>query len=231
MDRVEAIEVLVEMIGGLDLGRPVRVGIDGLSCAGKTVLADELVAPLEGVGRQVIRASLDGFHNPRAVRHRQGRDCPQGYYEDSFDYAGVVSNVLAPLGPEGDRRYCAAQFDFRTDSPVACEWALAGEEAVLIFEGVMLLRPELLPHWDFTVYVDADAEVVLERAFARDGGRLGAEAGTRAAYEGRYLPAQELYNASACPLARAHVVLENNNPAHPELIVNRMAGEDLGVPS
>jgi hypothetical protein len=40
----------------------VRVAIDGVDGVGKTTLADELVAPLQLLGRDVIRASIDGFH-------------------------------------------------------------------------------------------------------------------------------------------------------------------------
>lgn len=43
-----------------------RVGIDGVDGAGKTCLADELAGVLQAQGAPVIRASVDGFHRPRA---------------------------------------------------------------------------------------------------------------------------------------------------------------------
>jgi len=49
-------------------------------------LADVLAAPLARLGRPVIRASIDGFHNPGAIRYARGKFSPEGYYFDSFDY-------------------------------------------------------------------------------------------------------------------------------------------------
>ncbi len=50
----------------------VRVGIDGVDGAGKSMFGDELAQVLSAAGRRVIRASVDGFHNPRAIRYRPG---------------------------------------------------------------------------------------------------------------------------------------------------------------
>ena len=57
----------------------LRVGIDGVDGAGKTTLADTLADALEAAGIAVIRASVDGFHHPRAVRYRLGRESPEGF--------------------------------------------------------------------------------------------------------------------------------------------------------
>jgi len=46
----------------------VRVGIDGVDGVGKSMFGDELAQVLAAAGRSVIRASIDGFHNPRAIR-------------------------------------------------------------------------------------------------------------------------------------------------------------------
>jgi len=84
MKRTDAISQLAGLIAAVRLERPVRVGIDGVDCSGKTMLADELIEPLQSHDREVIRASIDGFHNAREMRHRQGRGSPRGYYEDSL---------------------------------------------------------------------------------------------------------------------------------------------------
>ena len=57
---------------------PARVAIDGVDGAGKTTLADELVPYIQQRGRPVIRASVDGFHQSRSFRYRQGVDSPAG---------------------------------------------------------------------------------------------------------------------------------------------------------
>ena len=69
--RQETLRRLAGALAGLSLPHPVRVGVDGFSCSGKTVLADELAELLRKEGKEVLRAGLDGFHNPPEIRHRK----------------------------------------------------------------------------------------------------------------------------------------------------------------
>jgi uridine kinase len=134
---------LASAIAAVPVSHPTRVAIDGVDGVGKTRLADELVAPLAATGRQVIRASVDGFHRPRAGRYQRGRDSPQGYFLDSFDYSALIRELLAPLGPGGSRRIRTAVFDHRIDQPVDVEPQTAAENAVLLVleNPVLLFRP------------------------------------------------------------------------------------------
>lgn len=83
LDRAELVGRLVALVDAIDLAHPTRVAVDGPDAAGKTTLADELGIALNDAGREVIRASVDGFHRPRVERYRRGPDSPEGYYEDS----------------------------------------------------------------------------------------------------------------------------------------------------
>ena len=60
MTRASCIERVAAAIASIRLGHPTRVAIDGVDGAGKTRLADELVEPLERMGRKIIRALVDG---------------------------------------------------------------------------------------------------------------------------------------------------------------------------
>lgn len=86
MTRDEMLDTLSGYVTDSVLDHPVRVAIDGPDAAGKTMLADALAGRLAGAGRQIVRASIDGFHRPRAERYRQGPLSPAGYYEDSLDH-------------------------------------------------------------------------------------------------------------------------------------------------
>lgn len=215
--RKELIERLAERIAAIEQTHPVRVAIDGIDAAGKTTLADELVGPLEARGRTVIRASIDGFHRPRAERYRRGGESPEGYFEDSFDYA-ALREALLPLGPGGSRRYRRAVFDYRTDMPVALPKEEAPEDAVLLFDGVFLLRPELDGLWDYRIFVKVPFAVALRRAMERDQALFGSAEAVRERYERRYIPGQRLYFAAAQPRERADVVIENSDPDRSELV-------------
>ena len=67
-DRQHILRTVAETIMRLPSAHVVRVGIDGVDGAGKSMFGDELTLVLTMAGRSVIRASVDGFHNPRAIR-------------------------------------------------------------------------------------------------------------------------------------------------------------------
>lgn len=215
MSRDELLATLAAKIHALSLDHPIRVGIDGCDAAGKSTLADDLVLPLSALGRPVLRASIDGFHNPSATRYQRGRGSPEGYFFDSFDNAAVVRELLGPLGPGGSRLYRPAIFDCRHDRPLVASVFVAQPDAVLLFDGVFLHRDELFSFWDYSLFLDVDFETALHRAEVRDLGLLGSVASVRALYEQRYIPGQKLYISRCNPTARASVVVLNEDPLRP----------------
>ena len=215
MERSRLVNYLASRIIQIEQPHPIRVAIDGPDAAGKTTLAQELAVPLQARGRPVIRASIDGFHNPARVRHRRGPGSPEGYYHDSFNYQALTESLLTPLGPGGSRRYRSAVFDYRTDSEVQIPTREAGVNAVLLFDGVFLLRPGLMEYWDFTIFVEAAFEITLARAEQRDAARFGSVEEVRERYQQRYIPGQKLYFAESYPKVRAGVVVDNNDPWNP----------------
>ena len=90
-------EELAARIVALPTNGPLMVGIDGVTASGKTTLADTLAPLIKTLGRPVVRATIDGFHNPPDVRYRKGKDSPEGYYADSFNYDALINTLLEPL--------------------------------------------------------------------------------------------------------------------------------------
>jgi len=222
MKREIAISELVELVNKIKLDHPIRVGIDGVDASGKTTLANELVEPLKEKGRNVIRISVDGFHNPRKVRYLKGRISPQGYYENSFNNDAIVSYVLKPLGPRGTLKYKSAIFDFITDAEVDQPFQEASIDSILLFEGVFLHNPLLFEYWDFTIFVHADFNVTFKRAQERDIYLFGDVDKIKEIYEAKYIPGQQLYLKSESPSEKANVIFENNIIENPQLIINKM---------
>jgi len=64
MNSAQVLAFVAGLIERLPARRPLRVGIDGRSGAGKTSFADALAHRLEALGRPCLRASLDGLHPP-----------------------------------------------------------------------------------------------------------------------------------------------------------------------
>jgi uridine kinase len=206
---------MAEAIESATTAHPLRVAVDGPPAGGKTTLADELGMVLRTRGREVIRASIESFLWPRARRYRRGVYSAEGCYYDAFDYAALHRVLLDPLGPGGDRRYQDAIYDRFTDSALSQPYATAAADAVLLFDGVFLQRPELAGRWDLRVFVSAAFELTLERARIRDLARLGSVAEVERHFRGRYIPAQELYFAAVRPADHADIVVHNDEPWRP----------------
>ena len=229
MEREVFVQHLASTIAAIDLTRPVRVAIDGVDAAGKTTLADELAPMIGGFGRPMIRASIDGFHNPEATRRRRGALSPEGYFYDSFNYQALVEALLEPLGPGGSRSFRRAVFDFRSNRAVDAPVEAAAPRSVLLFDGVFLLRPELREYFDFSVFLQVDFSVTLERAAQRDVELFGSADELRRRYAQRYIPGQQLYLSWARPDRIASIVVDNNDPWHPR--VERPRCEDGSEPT
>ena len=153
--RGELLDRLAGAIESVTTSHPLRVAVDGPPGAGKTTLADELALLLRSRGREVIRASTESFHQPRAQRYRHGEFSPEANYHDSFDYDTLRRVLLDPLGPDGDRRYQHAVYDLDTDTAVSQPVTTAPADAALLLDGVFLLRPELIDRWDLSIFVSA----------------------------------------------------------------------------
>jgi uridine kinase len=215
--REDLLRLLSDLISRVERAHPVRVAIDGVDAAGKTTLGDELVAPIEKLGRPVIRASVDGFHLPAGVRYRRGKLSAEGYYRDSFNHAALIEVLLEPLGPNGNRLYRRSGFDSRTDSPVDEPLEQAPDNAVLLFDGVFLLGDSLRPFWDYSIFVKASFETTVARAEARDGYLFGSADEVRKRYEQRYVPGQRMYLSEVSPERRASIVVINDDPSRPSV--------------
>ncbi len=218
MQRKQLIDRLTDLISNHHLPHPVRVAIDGADAAGKTTLADSLASVLSAKQCEVIRISIDDFHLPRCIRYQQGNLSPKGFYEDSYDYPALINNVLQPLGPYGNRQYRAATFDLQADKPKPAPLKTAPTDAILLMDGIFLLRPELLSYWDLTIHLVVDIATSASRGIARDADQIGDIALTTTRYQQRYIPGQILYHLIANPLDKADILIDNNDLEAPEII-------------
>ena len=213
--RDELLAELLDSIASVDVPHPTRVGVDGPPAAGKTTLSDELAAALRAQGREVIRASIESYYFPSAQRWRRGKYSPVSCYEDSLDFDAVYDAILDPLGPGGDREYRLATYDWLNDTPASPPPVTAGSDAVLIFEGVFAMRPELFGKWDFRILVTAPFEQTLARARVRDLETYGSLGEVERRFTERYGPSQRHYFATVRPTEIVDVVVHNDDPGKP----------------
>jgi len=218
MDRASAVAAIADRIANsATRSQPFLVGIDGIDCAGKTTLADELRDELDRRGISVVRASIDGFHRPRDQRLAKGSLSPEGYYEDSFDYLSLIDEFLSPIkGATSTVSVITSLYDWTSEEPRHKRSEVAAGSVVL-FEGVFLYRPEIDLFWDFRVFVDIPLSVSLSRGVVRDAEHFGGEEGARERYVKRYIPGQEIYLREVVPSSKANVIIHNENPHSPRV--------------
>nr|WP_223297308.1 cytidylate kinase family protein [Catenulispora acidiphila] len=218
--RSELISSLAEALRSATttITHPLRVAIDGAPASGKTTLADELATVLRAQGRDVIRATIDDFLFPRAERYRRGQYSAESCYFDAHDRAALCRVLLDPLGPGGDRKFQTSVYDRDTDTPLSLPAAAAPTDAVLLFDGVFLLRPELIDRWDLRIFVSLPLEQTIDRARSRGTALAGSAAviaDIERSWQYRYIPSQQLYFATAHPTDHADIIVYNDQLQRP----------------
>ncbi len=209
MKRSQLLSLIAERIIGEHGDEPYIVAIDGVDAAGKSILAGALATELRDRGIPVAEASVDGYHNPRAVRTARGSDSPEGFYRDSFNLESLKQALLDPFRAGGE--YRLHMFDYRVDSPDPSMLYEFKPGTVLVFDGVFSLRLQLRGYWNLSI---TEAES-LRRGVERDPG--GKEELSRR-YRARYIPGQRLYKEEARPEEYADIVVDNNDPSNPEVM-------------
>lgn len=192
----------------------LRVAVDGADGSGKTTFADELADAVRALGRPVVRISLDDFHHVRAVRYRRGRESPEGFWLDSYDYQRFREDVLEPFAPGGGRRYRSAAHDLVTDAVLDPPFRTASPGSVLIVDGLFLHRDEIGDVWDLSVFLEVPFAVTARRMAGRDG--TNPDPGHPAMR--RYVEAQKIYFAACSPQRRADILIDNADVEAPRIM-------------
>ena len=201
----------------------VLVGIDGRSGAGKSTFSDELASVLRERGLVVIRSTTDSFHRPRAARLKRGAASADGYFLDSHQLDRIVGELLIPFRRGADEVLVSA-FDESTDAPLESVIDVA-QQAILVFDGLFLHRPEFAHLWDVSVYLVADERLdadwldFLLGDLPDTSTERAAELDRRldVARWPRYRQGWSAYADDAAPIRRATVVVDNNDLARPRM--------------
>jgi uridine kinase len=195
----------------------LRVGIDGLTAAGKTSFGHELAERISRSGRPVLRASLDDFKKPWRDRHLYDRESGEGYYRNAFDYDAVTRLLLEPAGAGGSGDCVLCSIDPLTQVDHSAVITPAPPGAVLVVDGVFAFRPELNELWEFRIWLEVDRQVSLRRGVRRDEHWAGSD--TEAVHRDRYHVAEQVYVAEVDPVGLVDMVIDNTDFARPRIVV------------
>lgn len=145
MEEPSSLRRVLERVRALrDRATPALLAIDGLAGAGKSTLADALLAHLDDVS--VVR--LDNFYRPAGgeveLAPEQRLDC-------YFDWQRLRDQALTPLARGEVARF--EPLDWVTDGPLP-EPREVEPASLVVVEGVFALLPALRDAYALTIFVD-----------------------------------------------------------------------------
>jgi uridine kinase len=183
--------------------RPLVIGIGGCSGSGKTTLARELASQLDATLFPMDLYYRDLSQFPLDSRHKQNFDHP-----DSLESELIIEHVRTLAQGHAIQR---PVYDFKTHSRVAGAFDEIRPTDVVIVEGILALHyDDLIPLYDFSVYVNAPDEVCLARRIHRDMRERGrTEASVREQFKATAQPMADLYVVPSA--ARASVTVEGTD--------------------
>jgi pantothenate kinase len=137
----ERAELLLERSGPVGASPRLVLGLTGPPGAGKSTLAEALVAAL---GPVAVLVPMDGFHLAQVELERLGRADRKGA-PDTFDAAGFAE-VLRRARHDVDETVYAPMFRRDIEEPIAGAIAVTPEVRLVVTEGNYLLDER--PPWD-----------------------------------------------------------------------------------
>lgn len=164
-------------------GARTLVAVAGPPASGKSTLAADLVARLNGDGPKAALVPMDGFHLDNAVLGARGLLHRKGAPE-TFDAAGFRS-LVARLRDRAE--VVVPRFDRARDLAIAGAEVVDADCEVVVVEGNYLLFAEppwdgLAPLWDLRIFLDLPERELRARLIRRwrDHGLTEGEAVARA---------------------------------------------------
>jgi len=166
---------------------PTVIGIAGCSGSGKTTLASELATQLNATLFPLDLYYRDLSQFPLDSRHKQNFDHP-----DSLESELFIEHIRSLAAGRTIQR---PVYDFSTHSRVPGAFEPITPTRFVLVEGILALHfTELIPLYDFSIYVEAPHDVCLARRIHRDMRERGrTEQSVREQFEATAKPMADLY--------------------------------------
>jgi uridine kinase len=187
--------------------RRLLVAISGIDGSGKTRVATRLSVMLDARGVRTAVVGIDPWHTSRLDRFAEP-DAARSFYENAFRWPELFSELVDPLIRKGSLARTFAVRRLSDDARYLKSYHFR-DIAVVLLEGIFLLRREHVGRYDLRVWVDCDFKTALGRALDRN--QEGVERGRlERDYREIYFPAQGLHFEYDRPCEAADLILPNH---------------------
>ncbi|WP_339250896.1 kinase [Sporosarcina sp. FSL W8-0480] len=183
--------------------RPLLVGIDGLSGAGKTTFVKEIKQELKGFNCEVKIFHLDEHIVERNKRYHTGYEEWYEYYYLQWDIGEIINRLLMPLH---NSNHLDLSFYDKSDDSISHRQIEVFTNSIILIEGVFLQRKEWKSLFDYVIYINCPFELRKERVLGRDS-YIGDYHDRFKKYTDRYWPAEKHYLDTINPISIADLVI------------------------
>lgn len=184
------------------------IAVDGIDGSGKSILAEQLATAAHRAGAPAVVLGVDDFRRP-VDWTQSGRSEADIYYDDYYDLGHLDRCLRAFLG--GVPSVELPVFDSRSEQLQGTRTIQFDGAAVAVVEGVFALRVAAVAERAALLYLRTSFAEARRRILARDTARGRSPENVSHRIDARYFPSQERYLRDHDPVARADVLIENED--------------------
>jgi uridine kinase len=171
------------------------IAIDGGGGAGKTTFAARLQK--ETTGSYIVK--IDDFYRPPPLRSPL---VSTQVINPNFDWDRFRTLVLEAAKNNKDISY--QLYDFKKGT-LSGKVVRVPQDATIIVEGVWCMQTAFVDFYDYRIWLEAPADIRLERGVLRDGEEMRQE------WEREWIPIDEYYQEMQKPQLRSDCIVDSHS--------------------
>lgn len=186
--------------------RALLIAISGIDAAGKSTLAGKLAYGLREEELNVATISVEKWHDPR--RTQLGNKPVSDYYQNAYKPKPLFEKLVLPLKQARSVSLQNAIVEVANGQHRTQNYSYEAVD-VIILEGIFLLKPALLAHYDLSFWVECSFTTALRRALKVKPKGISVSQ-FMANFQKIYFPAQRLHIERDAPQAAATAIYPND---------------------